>query len=383
VERVYSLTMALLTAWALVEMWNTFHQERNQRRMGWMPVAFWVTIPVVFWSYRNNMVDGTLAMFTTFGTVFMLRACVLQAAEFFVLGVLFVFAAFLTKGIPGLFPLLVPFFYGLHDYRHGVIKGLLQTIVITALLCVFVAGLGLLIPSAGNNIMHYLNAEVVSSISKLNGFTLSQRSMLLVDLMKHLAPAILCLIAIAMVRSKTRRTPVETRRTARFLAAIGLVAALPLLLLQEQPVQTLLPAMSLFAMAFAVSVLPSLQQSMEDSSVSWRSMGFVFNAIAAVTLITLCFSMYNHPTRYRSLLSDTDKISESVGNVKLVSCDWSTADDYKLNAYLQRNHRIALVGGTEYEYLLMKKSDRLNPPDGYEAELVPLNSYVLYKKHNR
>ncbi len=82
-------------------------------------------------------------------------------------------------------------------------------------------------------------------------------------------------------------------------------------------------------------------------------------------------------------MSDTERINAGVGDTKLVSCDWSTADDFPLNAYLQRQHRIALVGGTEYEYLLMKKSANLNPPEGYEVQLVPLNNYVLYKKENR
>jgi hypothetical protein len=322
-------------------------------------------------------------MFTTFATVFMLRACVLQAAEFFVLGVLFVFGAFLTKGLPGLFPLLVPFLYGIHDYRHGIVKGTVQTIIISALLCGFVTGLGLLVPTAGENILHYLKSEVATQFDKLNSSTLQHRGLLFLDLLKHLLPALMCLVAINMVRNKTRRTPVEARRNMRFFLTLAVLAAVPLLVLKDQPVQSLLPAVPLFAMAFGVSVLPSLQQSMEDNSISWRSLGFVFNTVAAVTLLTLCFAMYNHPTRYRTLLSDTEKISESVGDVKLVSCDWSTADDYQLNAYLQRKHRIALVGGTEYEFLLMKKSERLNPPDGYQAELVPLDNYVLYKKSNR
>jgi len=383
VERVYSLFMALLTCWALIELWNTFHNERHQRRMVWLPVVFWITVPVVFWSYRNNMVDATLAMFTTFATVFMLRACVLQAAEFFVLGVIFTLAAFFTKGITGLFPLVIPMFYGLHDYRHGLIKGTVQTVAITLLLGGFVLGISLLIPSAGQNILHYLNAEVLTSWRGLNANTVGNRMMLCVDLLKQLLPALMCLSAVAMVRNQTRRASVEARRTTRFFVVLPLVAALPLVLLSKQPVQALLPAMPLFAMAFAMSVLSLVQQSMEDNAFTWRNMGFAFNTIAAATLVTLCLVTYNHPTHYRTLLSDTEQINAGVGNCKVVSCDWSTADDYKLSAYLQRRHGISLVGGTAYEYLLMKKTASLNPPEGYAVQLVPLNNYVLYRKADR
>lgn len=378
VERIYSLITALLTAWALVELWKTLYTERHHRRMQWLPVALWITIPVVFWSYRNNMVDNTLAVFTTFAAVFMLRACVLQAGEFLVLGSLFVLAAFFTKGIAGVFPLMVPLLYGFYDHRHGVLKGFVQTLIVTGVAAALVAVIMFVIPSANQNISQYFNAHVWPEITSSKAW--SSRTKLSFELLKQLTPVLLCLVATVTMRLRTRRTPSDIRRNAWFGIVLGLVASLPLLMTNETSPQTLLIALPFFAMSFATMLVPMIHESMEMRSITWRNFGFAFNILAMLAVVMLCTVFFNRPTRYASLLTDADNISTGVQSCKIVSCDWTTAEDRQLNAYLQRMHRIQLVGGTEYEYLLMKKSDKLNPPRGYDVQLVPLNGYVLYKK---
>jgi 4-amino-4-deoxy-L-arabinose transferase-like glycosyltransferase len=370
----------VLTGWALVELWKTLYTERHHRRMQWLPLMMWITIPVVFWSYRNNMVDNTLAVFTTFAVVFMLRACVLQAGEFLVLGSLFTLAAFFTKGMAGIFPLLVPLLYGIFDHRHGVVKGSLQTLIVTGVTGALVAGVAFVVPAANQNIAQYFSTQVGPHLAGAGSAALATQVSLPIELIKQLTPVLLCLVAVAIMRLRSRRTPSDIRRNAWFGITLGLVASLPLMFLNETSPQSLLVALPFFAMSFATMLVPMIHESMEMRSVSWRNAGFAFNVIAVLAVVMMCTVFFNRPTRYAALLTDADNISTGVANCKIVSCDWTTAEDRQLTAYLQRMHRIHLVGGTEYEYLLMKKSDKLSPPRGYDVQLVPLHGYVLYKK---
>ena len=65
VERFYTLLTMLLTVWILVKIWRlaTIDAPANWQHLTWLPVLFWIMVPVCFWSYRNNMHENTLNIF--------------------------------------------------------------------------------------------------------------------------------------------------------------------------------------------------------------------------------------------------------------------------------------------------------------------------------
>jgi hypothetical protein len=77
------------------------------------PALLFLTIPIVLWSARNNMIENTLTVLTTWATFFAISATFATSrTRAFLHTIAFaaiLVAAFLTKGPVALFPLAVPF----------------------------------------------------------------------------------------------------------------------------------------------------------------------------------------------------------------------------------------------------------------------------------
>jgi hypothetical protein len=50
----------------IVVLWRRITEATPALRpLAWLPVLFWAAIPLVTWSYSNNMLENTLSIFTT------------------------------------------------------------------------------------------------------------------------------------------------------------------------------------------------------------------------------------------------------------------------------------------------------------------------------
>ena len=76
VERLHTFCMAILTAVGISLNWRLFLKVTHSQvvspisNMAWLPVLFWVTSPIVFWSYQNNMLECTMTVFVLFSVYF-------------------------------------------------------------------------------------------------------------------------------------------------------------------------------------------------------------------------------------------------------------------------------------------------------------------------
>src|SRR5690606_6710804 len=72
-------------------------------------------IPTVIWSYPNNLLDATMALFDVWSVFYLIRAMKSSRMQsvlvYTTLGGVFLFAATLTKGPVGLYPRAVPLIY--------------------------------------------------------------------------------------------------------------------------------------------------------------------------------------------------------------------------------------------------------------------------------
>ena len=76
VEHVHSLATALVCGLLIVVLWNqVVGEDRRLRRLGWLPVLFWLLNPQVTWAYANNMLENTMSIFTLAAVIMLLRGC--------------------------------------------------------------------------------------------------------------------------------------------------------------------------------------------------------------------------------------------------------------------------------------------------------------------
>src|SRR5262245_75977 len=65
VERAYSLSIAALTGLLIAAIWRSVAGEAGRKSHDWLPVVFWILVPVVSWSIVGNMLETTVSLFTT------------------------------------------------------------------------------------------------------------------------------------------------------------------------------------------------------------------------------------------------------------------------------------------------------------------------------
>jgi 4-amino-4-deoxy-L-arabinose transferase-like glycosyltransferase len=117
VERAYSIVAGLATAVVMAWIWRRLAVNRPDDLSGWewLPILFWIGVPVVSWSIVGNLLETSVAVFTATAVAAAIAAANVErmtaAAGWGILSGAAIVAATLTKGPAGLFPLAAPIIF--------------------------------------------------------------------------------------------------------------------------------------------------------------------------------------------------------------------------------------------------------------------------------
>ncbi len=111
-ERIFSLCIAILTVIGITQCWRLVNDTIEFKKYDWLPVLLWLSIPLVSWSYKNNLLENTMGVFTLFAVFFILKSLKEKKVLYLLPGGILIVLAFLSKGPAGLYPILVPVIYG-------------------------------------------------------------------------------------------------------------------------------------------------------------------------------------------------------------------------------------------------------------------------------
>ena len=67
VEKLFSLMAAVITGLGIILFWKRINKKRPEYlSYSWIPVLLWIIIPIVFYSYQHNLIEGTMSFFVLF-----------------------------------------------------------------------------------------------------------------------------------------------------------------------------------------------------------------------------------------------------------------------------------------------------------------------------
>lgn len=388
VERFYSFLCAVLSALLLARVWKQFYREQVLKTMNWLPVLFWITLPVVFWAYSNGMEENTMTIFVLLAVLFIFKG--LQSASekprllfFLPLAGIFLLLAALTKGFPGLYPLAVIPLHWLFYRRFSFIRAVGYALVP---LVVFLGVLGLLLCNATiyHGLHAYLFDRVVNSIQHVS--THNDRFHLLKELFQNLLPGI-GMVALLFVVFRLRKISAAAEQTpfrdALFFLLIGLAGALPLMVTLEQRGFYLVTATPFFGMALAALVAPGVQQL----SARWKTDSRSFAVFRIVTVLLLAGALavaalqVGKTRRDADALADIHTFGAIIPRNAIISVDNSMWNDWALQTYMMRLYSISLDNTSQREFLLLDRSLGLPVPEGYTLVVPATKKYNLYRKN--
>lgn len=378
VERLFALCMAMLVAWCIMGIWRSLLPFEPGRRTAWWPVLLWIIIPTVFWSIHNNMMENTMAVFTTAAVWCVIQAWGRGRSWIVVAGVLVLLAA-LTKGLPGLFPLAAPLLFSLVLDRGRIKRGILDALLMSAIV---VGGLALLwyLPESNANLRPYVEKRLLHRIAEVP--TVDHRfaslEMLATNLLGPLA-----LAALVWWIGGGRAVPGDPDRRRRSLALllVGLAGVLPLMLTMVQKSFYMGAALPIMALAVALPVHGHVAALVDRVAFKPLILRVIRGAGIVLVMGALmgAILLFGTPGRDAELLSDVHRIGQVVPPGTKVGLPNSMWDDWSLQTYLMRYHSISLDAAVAQHPWYITGRDEAPPlPEAYHALDIGLQRTALW-----
>jgi 4-amino-4-deoxy-L-arabinose transferase-like glycosyltransferase len=383
VERIYSAGTFFITGLCMVGIWRMV--SRGDRNLGWLPLLFWVSMPIVTWAASNNLLENTVMIFTCLSVFLIIRGMTGPAMvrgnkslQLLLAGVI-LGGGFLTKGFVTLFPLSLPFWIFL--FRPGItfrklISGMLLPLTGTIFFLLMVI---LLIPGSREYLNTYLDSQVIHSISSVK--TVGSRFHVVGTLILSIIPGVALLLVIWLTGS---RGSLELNGYGWFpvFLALGLSGVLPIMISLKQRDFYILPALAMMAIAMALAAAPAAREILERTSgkSKWlkvvRASGLLFLA-AALFLVII---HEGRTGRDAGLLRDVDILVEEIPEGTSVCIPRALFDNWHLHAYLHRYGRISMDPGDNCsgDYYLTTRDFKETPYPHCIEPVLGLTGFRLF-----
>jgi 4-amino-4-deoxy-L-arabinose transferase-like glycosyltransferase len=386
VERFFTFLMIVLNVLLINLLWKALFQKTElQRRLGWLAVLFWISIPVCFWSFRGNMMENIMSVFDLAAVLLFFYAMKSTRYKIHLLAGsgLIIFLASFSKGIPGLFPLAAPFLYWLILRKNGFWQSVWQTAILLAVPAAIYAVL-FLIPESNESLSNYVFKRLLMRVDVMP--TADYRLEILWRLIKELIPVLIMVSVVSTIAyfKKIKSGFSENSKNMLLFLLIGFSGSAPLALTMVQKGWYLVPAFPYFAIGFALMISPVVAAWIDK--IDAKTQGFrIFTYITMLLMagvIVITASQYGKVSREKEIVADVYEIGKIVPRRSAISVPPEMYYEYNfiLEGFLVRYFNISLDPKVENEFFMKLKSLNTDVPEGYEKVQISLNKYDLYKK---
>ncbi len=380
-ERIYVLFTMALTCYLMVCIWKYINKDAEEKKIGWLPLFFWIIIPVCFWSFSNNMHENTMGIFVLLSVFFYLRSLKENKILFTIISAIFIFLATFSKGIPGFFPAVMPFLYWLTlkkiKFRNVIFHSLIlfgiPVLIYLVLIC---------FPSAKESLSNYLIKRVIHRIGE--NPTVESHFYILGRILIELLPGITALVLLIFTFRKKFILRREKKLWAIFFILLGLAGVLPLMLTMVQKGFYFIPSLPFFAIGFALIVSKPLSHwaLMIVNSKAKKVITFSSVLLLCGVIIFACSNM-GKASRDANILNDVKEFGKIIPEFSEVSISDHRWNDWPLQCYLIRYHNISIdPQHADNEFRIIDKNTPDSTVTNYQKVELPTLQFDLYKNKN-
>ena len=387
VERMYSFLTCILSAFFIIRLWKLIYRsETGISGRAWLPLLLWIITPIVAWSFHNNMLENTVAVFDIAAIYFLFRGLetgrkiLLQIT---VAGVLTT-AAFLSKGPVGLFPLGAIVIYqicfrkftGRKTFYYSLILWMVPTFI--SVLLFYVNG------EAFHFVRQYFDQQVLRSIEG-HRESVQSRFFILIRLCTELIPIAILLITIRCIsiykKMKAEQVP-RRLRTSTFFFVIALSGALPICISLKQSGYYLVPSLAFFAMASGILIAGDIQALIKKLNLNSKSPSSAVVLLISLLAVTIFvgIGILEKPGRYSAGLQDVYSIGKMIPANSVVSICAEQGDDWGFFSYLMRYDLITVDSKVPHDYLILKKNNCRELISNFSKIEAHTILYEVYKR---
>ncbi len=373
VENFYSFLTTIITVLGMFLVFNFFFIEK---KYNWFVLLLWITIPVIFWAYKNNLLENTLTVFVVFSVYFQLKYFKTNSFLFMVLAGLCIFLAFLSKGFLGLFPLITPILY-FSSVNPNLKKAMFSNTILLIITGSIAFGILFLFPELKENLSRYMDTQLLPALKGKREITTGNRFKILLELVVELTFPIIVLLT-SYILSKSRRLPFK--KESLFFFLVGFSASLPLIATLKQRKFYLVPSFAFFILAFCLLILPLLVHKIDKIHLKKLKLIKAINIVLTIVFMVLLFNFDGY-FRDDDKIKDIEKIATTMQNGEIVSSSKILLRDWGTIAYLSRIHYVSLTTASDQTFFMKSKKEKVSDEitSKYEKLNLGLVKFDLYK----
>lgn len=384
-ERIYSFFTALVSALLIHKTWLLIFKDKPEvQKMSALPIILWIIVPVGFWGYQHNIMENTMGIFTLLAVYLFLVAMGKKGAKnylYLLLCAITICLAFLSKGPPGLFPLVVIGCYWI-AYRDISLGWMLfnSFFLLIAIMSFFL--ILTLNQAALESLSFYVNDRLLYRVE--NEPTTGNRFDILLRLFMELLPSIGFVLLSIIISYLMKLKPdkfLSFKKEFLFFLMLGLAGSLPLMLTPVQRGFYLNPSFPFFGIALACIAAPFvllIGKKIKEKK-KYPIVVKTFSVLVFVAGISLTVMNFGNARRDGDMIADVHAVGTIVPERTLMQYESQLYEHWNLQFYFMRYYGISLSGSEDYEFFLVEK--------GHEAvageyEKIPLDTkmYDLFRK---
>ncbi|MCO6499366.1 MAG: glycosyltransferase family 39 protein [Vicingus serpentipes] len=380
VERFFVLVFLGGTAFYIHKFWQLiFMKEDKIAKNSWLPILFWITMPVCFWAYTNGVEEVVMSFFALTSTYYLYVAVLSEKKVF--LKILFsgilLFLSSLTKGVQGLFPLVAIGFYWLTTQQISFKKMMLYSFYLLTIVVTIYSFLLIAVDGVYESYYKYFESRIITTFNDAR--VIDSRFYLLRRLTYELLPMLVATAIFLFIKKKTFSKAKEKSGLSLWLFLVGLSGALPLLVTLEQRSFYLVTTLPFFSLAIAMWLAPAITSMIEKIEI--EKLGFkVFKIITLILLVgSIVFTekQIGKIKRYKDFLPDVYTFGTVIPKGDIVNTKGDLDGNWGLKTTMIRHNYISLFSGEKrYKYLIIKKDASKDLiPLGYNR--VPIKTQAL------
>ena len=388
VERLYVFLTIIGHIYLIQYFWKeivNYSGAANEKlkSLNWVPVFFWILIPICFWSFRGNMLENSMSLFTM-GAIIVAYKNLKQNRNlaWWTLAGLLIFLASFSKGLPGLFPIGMPFIHWIIFRKKSFPKIALYTIILLAIPTI-IYFVFYLFPESRESLRIYVVERLLRRVSSMP--TTDSRWETPWRLFQELIPILsITLLTYLITKKKKRKANFGVlKKEATFFLIIGLSAILPLILTMVQKGWYMVPGFPFLAIGLALFIAPSLYEWINKINVNSKVFKAVkyFSIFSLLFVLVLTFFMKGKISRHEDMVKDVYEIGTVVPRFSTLTIpkEMYYQYDFILQGFLVRNFNISISPEKKYRYFLTEKDKDYEVPPGYSLIKSELSTYYLYE----
>ncbi|MFM2048346.1 MAG: hypothetical protein RI955_894 [Bacteroidota bacterium] len=363
VERVYDFIFCLIHVLLIHLIWKEIFKQSELKKLSWLPIVLWFSIPVCSWDFVNNMEEITMGVFVQLSILFAVKNIFSNKNNFiyaFLSGVSLI-TAWLCKGFPGLFPLTTFFFAFIFFKQFNIKKAALNYAAMLLSIATIIIALYFYSP-ANKCLSTYLNNRVLNSIKNVaetdNRFYMWGR--LLSEL---IIPFLIVAIVLGIKWIKKEKITFDKKGSVFFIS-LGLSGVLPLIVTLEQRGFYMVTALPCFAISLSILIAPTINEWINlfhQQITKWLK---PLCAAGFITLTLSLFFLHNEFTRSENALSDIYQFGKIIPQHSTIGVSNDLYEDWGTGCYFQRFYFIAVDGCTKdwntHPFVMINKSTAAN-----------------------